>query len=117
MYMCVYVHVCLERAHGCLGAWEGGPVVPGPPPLGPWGASPGGVPDPNYKDHFPYSTPRIRIKIAIDIDVDFWSFWTRSWVPLWLMLGSLWRLFRPKLTPEPSSNRLIFEKVSVHETI
>ena len=33
--------LCLERAHGCLGAWEGGPVVPGPPPLGPWGASRG----------------------------------------------------------------------------
>ena len=35
----------IEHAHGCLGAWEGGPVVPGPPPLGPWGASrelPGG---------------------------------------------------------------------------
>ena len=27
-----------KHAHGCLGAWEGGPVVPGPPPLGPWGA-------------------------------------------------------------------------------
>ena len=33
--------MCLERAHGCLGAWEGGPVVPGPPPLGSWGASQG----------------------------------------------------------------------------
>ena len=33
--------ICLERSHGCLGAWEGGPVGPGPPPLGPWGASQG----------------------------------------------------------------------------
>ena len=35
-----------------MGAWEGGPVGPGPPPLGSWGASqglPGGVPTPNYK--------------------------------------------------------------------
>ena len=24
-----------------MGAWEGGPVGPGPPPLGPWGASRG----------------------------------------------------------------------------
>ena len=37
----MYVLTCLERAHGCLGAWEGGPVVPGPPPLGPWGTSQG----------------------------------------------------------------------------
>ena len=38
---------CLERAHGCLGAWECGPEVPGPPPLGSWGTSqglPGGGP-------------------------------------------------------------------------
>ena len=34
-----------------------------------------------------------------------------------LMLGSCWRLFRPKLVSEPSSNRLIFEKVIVHETL
>ena len=43
---------CLERAHGCLGAWEGGPVGPGPPPLGSWGASqglPGGGPGPKLQ--------------------------------------------------------------------
>ena len=34
--------LCLEHAHRCLGAWEGGPVVPGPPPLGPWGTHWGG---------------------------------------------------------------------------
>ena len=32
-YVC-YAYMYIERAHGCLGAWEGGPVVPGPPPLG-----------------------------------------------------------------------------------
>jgi len=39
-----------KHAHGYLGAREGGPVVPGPPPLGPWGASrelPGGGSRPN----------------------------------------------------------------------
>ena len=41
MYVCMYVLMCLEHAHGCLGAWESGPVVPGPPPLGPWGVSQG----------------------------------------------------------------------------
>ena len=38
---------CLERTHGCLGAWEAGPGVPGPLPWAP-GARPrgprGGVP-------------------------------------------------------------------------
>ena len=72
---------CLERAHVCLGAWEGGPVVPGPPPLGPWGASrelPGGGPGPKLQGsipvnsgHFPLSTLRIRIKTYVDFDVDF----------------------------------------------
>ena len=31
------------------------------------------------------------------------------------MLGSFEHLFRPKLLPDPSSNRLIIEKVIVHE--
>ena len=35
----VLLFLCLERTHGCLGAWEGGRVKPGPPPLGPWGTS------------------------------------------------------------------------------
>ena len=30
---------------------------------------------------------------------------------------SFWRLGRPKLVPKPSSNRLSFEKVIVHETV
>ena len=65
------IFVFIERAHGCLGAWEGGPVVPGPPPLGPWGASPGGVPAPNYKGQSRSSTLQIRIKIDVDLEVDF----------------------------------------------
>ena len=95
---------------------------PGPPPLGPWGAS-RGLPGSRAQttrvnsDHFPSSTVQIRIKIYVDFDVDFWSFWDRAWVPLGIMLGSFWRLFRPKLVPEPSSNRLIFEKMIFHETI
>ncbi len=58
-----------------------------------------------------------RIKIYVDFDVDFWSFWGRSWVPLGGHVRSFWRLCRPKLVPEPSSNRLIFEKVIFHETV
>ena len=66
--------ICLERAHGRLGAWEGGPVVPGPPPLGPWGASwglPGGGPGPNYKGQNVDSPHGFRIVFYIDFDVVF----------------------------------------------
>ena len=89
------------------------PWAPGAPPRG----SQGGVPTPNYKDQSHLSTLRIRIKIYVDLDVDFWSFGARSWVPLGGHFRSCWRLFRPKLVSEPSSNRLIFEKVIFHETL
>ena len=90
------------------------PRAPGAPPRG----SPGGVPTLNYKGHFHLSTLRIRIKIYVDLDVDFWSFWGRSWVPLGGHFRSFWCLFRRKLVPEPSSNRLIFfQNVFVHEII
>ena len=111
---------CLERAHGCLGAWECGPVVPGPPPLGSWGTSqglPGGGPGSKLQGPIPCLDPKIRTKIYVDFDVDFWSFWGRSWAPLGGHFRSCWRPFRAKLVPEPSSNRLIFEKVIFHETL
>ena len=66
--------MCLERAHGCLGAWEGGPVVPGPPPLGPWGASqglPGGAFGPMSAGQNVESPLGFRIVFYIDFDVDF----------------------------------------------
>ena len=80
---------------------------------GAWAASRGllgGTPE-NYKGHFRLSTLRIRIKIYVDSDVDFWPFWARSWVPLGVMLGLFWYLFRPKWVPDPYSNHLIFEKL------
>ena len=95
-------------------------MVPGPPPLGPWGASQGGSGPQTTRvnsAHFPLSTLQILIKIDDESDVDFWSFWGRSWVPLGGHFRSCWRLFRPKLVSEPSSKRLIFEKVIVHETL
>ena len=58
-----------------------------------------------------------RFKINVGFDVDFGTFGCRSWVPLGDHFRSFWRLFRPKLVPEPSSNRLIFEKVIFHETV
>ena len=60
--------LCLERAHECLGAC---PVVPGPPPWAPWGASLGGGPDPNSPGHFLASPLGFRIDFYIDFDVDF----------------------------------------------
>ena len=107
--------LCLERAHGCLGAWEGGPVVPGPPPLGPWGASRGlprgGVPAESLRTRsgpaplvFASNFVSILMSIFGRLGVDLGPF-------LGVMLGSYSHLFRPKLVPEPSSNRLIFEKV------
>ena len=70
--------MCLERAHGCLGACEGGPVVPGPPPLGSWGGSRGsrgaplgGGPGPKSEARWWLSLPSIRIKIHVDLDIDF----------------------------------------------
>ena len=95
-------------------------MEPGPPPLGSCGASqglPGGVPAPNYKAQSRSSTLQIRIEIYVDFDDDFGSIGGRSWVPLGGHVRSCWRLFRPKLVSERSSNRLIFEKVIFHETL
>ena len=58
-----------------------------------------------------------RIEIYDDFDVDFGSFGGRSWVRLGCHFRSRWRLFRPKLVPEPSSHHLIIEKGIVHETL
>ena len=106
-----------------MGAWVPGRPVPGCLGRSPWvpGARPrgsqGGVPVPMSAARWSLCLPWIRIKNHIDFDVDFWSSWGPSWVPLGVMLGSCWCLFRPKLVSEPSSNRLIFEKVIVHETL
>ena len=83
------------------------------PPRG----SPGGAPAPNYKGQSHSSTLQIRIKIYVDLDVDFWLFWGRSWVPLGGHFRSSWRFFPLKWLPEPSSKRLIFEKVNLHEIL
>ena len=58
-----------------------------------------------------------RIKIYVDFDVGLGSLWGRSWVPLGGHFRSSWCLGRPKFVPEPSSNRLIFENVILHETL
>ena len=80
MCVCMYVLMCLEHAHGCLGAWEGGPVVPGPPPLGPWGAPqspwgasrgvPGGGPGPMSAGQNMASPLGFGMIFHINVDVD-----------------------------------------------
>ena len=58
-----------------------------------------------------------RIIYYVEFDVDFWSSWGQSWVPLGVMLGSFLHFCRPKLVPEPSSNRVIFEKMIFHQIL
>ena len=58
-----------------------------------------------------------RIKIYVDFDVGFGSLWGRSGVPLGNDFRSSWRFFPLQWLPEPSSNRLIFEKVFFQETV
>ena len=81
---------------------------PGPPPLG-------GFP-PMSAGHFLLCLFGFRIKMCVDVDVDVWSFWARSWVPLRSHARSFWRLCRPKLVPKLSSHRFIIEQVVAHET-
>ena len=106
-----------------MGAWVPGRAVPGclgrsPGPLGHVpGGSQGGVPGSKSAPRWSACLPWIRIKNHVDFDVDFWSSWGPSWVPLGVMLGSCWYLFRPKWVPESCSNRLIIEKVSCHEIV
>ena len=64
-----------------------------------------------------YCPLRFHTEIYNDFGVDLGSFWGRSWVPLGGHFRSSWRLGRPKLVPEPSSNRLIFEKVILCEIV
>ena len=99
-----------------MGAWGPVPCRLGPSP-GPLGRLPGGGPGPNSNPHFPFYDTQCMSKIDVDFDVVFLSFWGRSWVPLGGNFRSFWRFFRPRLVPEPSSNRLIFEKVICHEII
>ena len=57
-----------------MGAWEGGPVGPGPLPLGPWGASqglPGGGPGPMSAGQNWVSPLGFGIVFIDDFDIDF----------------------------------------------
>ena len=87
-----------KHAHGCLGAWEGGPVVPGPPPLDPWGASrglPGGGSRPNVCGPIPVRPHRFShqnlCRFGCRFLVVLGSILGPSWSPSgrsWASLGS-----------------------------
>ena len=82
-----------------------------------WGGSLGGGPGPKSAGRSLPDPLGFRIKIYDDFDVDFGSFWGRSWVPLGGHFRSSWRFFLLKWLLEPSSNRLIFEKIILHEIV
>ena len=93
-----------------MGAWGRALAAP----AGPWGASQGAL-----GGSRPQTTrvtfPSRPFGFASTLMSILMSIWGRLGVDLGsllgVMLGSFWRLFRPKLVSEPSSNRLIFEKV------
>ena len=98
-------------------AWGPVPCRLGPLPE-PLGRLPGGEGVDQMSETQTLLSPLgFRIEIYDDFDVDLGSFWNRSWVPLGGHFRSSWHLFPSKLVPEPSSNRLIFEKVIFYETL
>ena len=108
------IHVfCLEHAHACLG----GPWAPGASPWVPGG----GCTWPKLQGSPPPTSTYRPFEFASKFMSILMSIFGRFGVDLGSLLGghfrSCWRLFRPKLVPEPSSNRLIIEKAIVHETI
>ena len=94
---------------------------PGPPPLGPWGTSQGaprgGVPAECLRLVGGYASLGFASKIMSILMSIFGRLGVHLGSLLGVMLGSCWRLFRPKWVPDPSSNRLIIEKVICHETL
>ena len=89
-----------------MGAWEGGPVGPGPPPLGSWGASqglPGGVPDPKLQ----YTTSSRRpFELALKFILILMSIFDRFGLDLGSLLGVIFGHVGAFFGPSWSRNRL-----------
>ena len=103
---------------GCLGgrsreAWAAPPGCLGRIPVAPRGMVPARCLRPVGR-HAPLELVSKIMSILMSI---FGRFGLDLGFLLGVMLGSCWRLFRPKWVPEPSSNRLIIEKVIFHETL
>ena len=94
-----------------MGAW----AAPG----GSRGTSQGGgrpkllPPIPLFRRSVAVFAPKRSSQNFVDLGVVFWSFWGRFWVRFGNRFRSFWRLGRPKLVPEPPSNRYIFEKYHI----
>ena len=82
-----------------------GPVVPGHPPLGCWGASrglPGGGPAQTARPtfgHFPLSVLHLRIGIDVDVYIAWGTFWDRFGLRLGGHLGQCWLLSSAQVGP------------------
>ena len=116
-----YLHICnlfnvLCSFSARMGAWGPVPCRLGPLP-GPLGHVPGGGLDQMSETQTMASPLGFCIEIYDDFHVDLGSFWDRSWVPLGVHFRSSWRFLPSKLAPEPPSNRVIFEKVILHEIV
>ena len=80
--------LCLERAHGCLGAWD---WAPGVPPRG----SQGGVPAPNYK----VQLGSLPLLDPSNSHQNLCRFGCRFLVDLGSILGPSWGSFSVMLAP------------------
>ena len=120
MYTCVpvYMYICTERAHGCLGGRSRGAWAAPPGPLGHVPGGPrGGGPAESLQVVGGRASRGFASKIMSILMSIFGRLGVHLGSLLGVMLGSCWRLFRPKWVPDPSSNRLIIEKVICHETL
>ena len=99
-----------------MGAWGPVPCRSAPLPRAP-GAPPRGGGTLKSARRSVADPHGFRIEIYFDFDIGLGSFWGRSWVPLGGHFRSSWRFFPLKWLPEPSSKRLIFEKVNLHEIL
>ena len=98
LYNCIMFNV-FYRAHGCLGA---GPVSLGPPPLGPWGASQGGVP---AQCTTPNPWPALLVFASKNMSI-LMSIWGRFGVDLGSLLGVIFAPLGAFINPSWPRNRL-----------
>ena len=110
-----------------MGAWVPGravpwglgrlPWAPGAPPRG----SQGGGPGPKLQGSLPVTFTCRPFEFVSTFMSILMSIFGRFGVDLGSLLGVIFghvgAFCRPKLVQEPSSNRLVFEKVIVHETL
>ena len=70
-------------------------------------------PIPLFRRSMRLFAPKRSSRNFVNFCVVFWSFWGRFWLRFGGRFRPFWRLGRPKLVPEPPSNRYIFEKYHI----